>query len=106
MTMVAPTSLAAGPTVLASTSLVPSATSITCQVVSAPASTWTIVYSSGDTRIYPATAFTAATTVTESESATIIAQCYTLTPGESSLPLFTDVGMTCLSTLFPGIIDF
>ena len=44
--------------------------------------------------------------MTESESATIIAQCYTLTPGESSLPLFTDVGVTCSSILFPGTTDF
>jgi len=104
--MAASTSPAAAPTVLASISLVPSATSTTCQVVSVPASTWTVVYSSRDARIYPATTFTAETTVTTSESATIIARCYTLTPGESSLPSFTDVGATCSSTFLPGSTDF
>jgi hypothetical protein len=46
------------------------------------------------------------TTVTGFESATIMAQCYTLTPGESSPPSFTDVGVTCSSDFLPGSTDF
>ena len=83
-----------------------STTLTTCQVVSVPATTWTIVYSSGDARIYPATTFTAVTTVTESESATIRAQCYTLTPGETSHPSFAGIGVTCSSNFYSRGTEF
>ncbi|KAH8682700.1 hypothetical protein BX600DRAFT_373074, partial [Xylariales sp. PMI_506] len=59
------------------------AQSTTCLVVSIPASAETFSYRSGETVLFPDTTFTAATQTTITFDATISAECFTLSPGQT-----------------------
>lgn len=64
--------------------LIATATTTTCQVVSFPASTETISYRSGQTRLFPSvTTFTAPTAIATYREPTLRAICQTARPGET-----------------------
>jgi len=85
---------------------IPTATTTTCLVVSLPASTLQLTFSSGDSRIFPDTTYTSPTTVTEVEQGTIVARCFTLTPGQTSFASIPDVGVTCSTDFLSLTTDF
>ena len=80
------------------------ASTTTCQVVSVPASTRTVVYSSGDVAIFPATTYSALTTVHRTDEATVRAKCFTLASGQtlSSQPASIPAGVSCKTTSQPA----
>ncbi len=79
--------------------------STTCLVVSQPASTYTINYSSGDFGLFPATTYTAPTARVYTDSATIKARCLTLAPGQTIPPSVSFVGVACSTDYHAGSIE-
>ncbi|KAK4239581.1 hypothetical protein C8A03DRAFT_14033 [Achaetomium macrosporum] len=77
----------------------------TCLVVSEPASTWSVEYSSGDTAFLGTTTYTAPTTIFHTRSATIGARCFTLSPGQTIATSVPFVGVTCSTTYYPAITE-
>ena len=87
-------------------SLTAASMSTTCLVVSRPESTDYVTYSSGQTPFIETTTYTAATTVAWTQSATIQARCFTLTPGESLPPSISFVGADCTTESFSERTDY
>ncbi|KAH6855720.1 hypothetical protein B0I37DRAFT_402430 [Chaetomium sp. MPI-CAGE-AT-0009] len=76
--------------------------STTCLVVTQPASAYTLRYSSGESALFPATTYTAPTTIIRTHEATIAARCFTLAPGETVPPGVSFVGASCSTDSYPG----
>jgi hypothetical protein len=84
---------------------VANAQSTTCQAVSRPVSTRVVTYSSGDTLIFPDTTFTAATTITSIDEPTIVARCFTLSPGQTLPASVSFVDVVCTTGFYSGTTD-
>ncbi|KXX78111.1 hypothetical protein MMYC01_205098 [Madurella mycetomatis] len=102
------TSPATVATVAVSSSATAVPTSTTCLAVSQPARTIYQTFTSGEIPIYfiEPTTFTALTTSSEILPATIHAECFTLTPGQtlpSSVPFY---GVTCTTYYFPATTEY
>ncbi|PMD67468.1 uncharacterized protein K444DRAFT_606407 [Hyaloscypha bicolor E] len=85
------------------TSLAPSTS--TCHFVSIPATTSTIVYTSGEVGLFPQTTYTALTTSFITLSSDLVVECDPLYPGETSVSI-ADLGQTCSSTWLPATTEY
>jgi hypothetical protein len=70
--------------------------------VAQPASTYTVQHSSGESAIFPATTYTAPTSIVYTDQATIEARCFTLAPGQTIPPSVSFVGVSCSTDYYPG----
>lgn len=77
-----------------------SAQSTTCLVVSVPASTKTISYTSGETALFPHTTFTAATQTTITYDAEISAGCFTLGVGQTQFTAVSLASASCTTDAY------
>ncbi|KAH6617509.1 hypothetical protein F5144DRAFT_624194 [Chaetomium tenue] len=76
--------------------------STTCLVVTQPATVYTLQYSSGESALFPATTYTAPTTIINTRQATIAARCFTLARGETAPPAAPFWSASCSTDFYSG----